>query len=135
MKSPIPVVLLFGQQQPKDLIDVVSSLDFGGMCIVLLDRFVDRASRRQIAELFHTRTSGQNPFILLDQVLMLYLAMHQRTERIPILLKCSLPYTSYQPFVYDGGPTPDEMFVGRTRELSTIIDPNGACVVYGGRQL
>jgi hypothetical protein len=37
--------------------------------------------------------------------------------------------------VRDGGSTADEMFFGRTRELNTIMDPNGACVVYGGRQL
>ena len=27
------------------------------------------------------------------------------------------------------------MFFGRTKELATIIDTNGACIVYGGRQL
>ena len=60
---------------------------------------------------------------------------HQITERLPALLKCTLPYTTYQPFVRDGGSTTDEMFCGRNQELATIIDLNGACVVYGGRQL
>ena len=67
--------------------------------------------------------------------MLLYLAMHQETERLPALLKCTLPYATYQPFVRDGGSTADEMFCGRALELATIIDPNGACVVYGGRQL
>ena len=74
-------------------------------------------------------------FLLIDQVLLLYLALHQITERMPAMLKCTLPYSTYQPFVRDGGSTSDEMFCGRTQELATIIDPNGACVVYGGRQL
>jgi hypothetical protein len=135
MKSPLNVVVLYGNYAPKQLVDTITGLDFGGMTVVLIDRPIDRASRRQIGEIFHTQTSGQNPFILIDQVLILHLAMHQVTERLPVMLKCTLPYTSYQPFVRDGGSTTDEMFCGRSKELGTIIDPNGASVVYGGRQL
>ena len=35
----------------------------------------------------------------------------------------------------DNGSTPDEMFFGRVEELDSITNLNGACVVYGGRQL
>lgn len=134
-KSPINAIMLYGNYTEKQLVDTVSSLDLGGISIVLLDRPVDAASRRMIGEIFHTQTSGQNPFLLIDQVLLLYLALHQITERMPAMLKCTLPYSTYQPFVRDGGSTSDEMFCGRTQELATIMDPNGACVVYGGRQL
>ena len=134
-RSPLNVVVLYGNYAPKQLVDTITALDFGGMTIVLIDRPLDRATRRSIAEIFHTQTSGQNPFLVIDQILILYLAMHQVTERLPVLLKCTLPYSTYQPFVRDGGSTTDEMFCGRSRELATIIDPNGASVVYGGRQL
>lgn len=135
MKSPLNVIILYGNYTERQLVDTVSSFDLGGVSIVLIDRPLDKSARRLIGEIFHTQTSGQNPFLLIDQVLFMYLAMHQITERIPALLKCTLPYTTYQPFVRDGGSTADEMFCGRTQELATIIDPNGACVVYGGRQL
>lgn len=135
MKSPLNVIILYGNYTERQLVDTVSSFDLGGVSIVLIDRPLDKSVRRLIGEIFHTQTSGQNPFLLIDQVLFMYLAMHQITERIPALLKCTLPYTTYQPFVRDGGSTADEMFCGRTQELATIIDPNGACVVYGGRQL
>ena len=135
IKSPVNAIMLYGNYTEKQLVDTVSNLDLGGISIVLLDRPVDAASRRLIGEIFHTQTSGQNPFLLIDQVLFLYLALHQITERLPAMLKCTLPYSTYQPFVRDGGSTSDEMFCGRTQELATIIDPNGACVVYGGRQL
>ncbi len=135
VKSPINVIILYGNYTEKQLVDTISSLDLGGIAVVLIDRPIEAAGRRLIGEIFHTQTSGQNPFLLIDQVLFLYLAMHQETERLPALLKCTLPYTTYQPFVRDGGSTADEMFCGRTQELATIIDPNGACVVYGGRQL
>ena len=134
-KSPLNIILLYGNNPAQQLVDTVTNLNLGGIAVVLLDSPIDRAVRRQICEIFHTRTQGQNRFIVIDHVLAIFLALHQSTERLPVLLKCTLPYTTYQPFVRDGGSTADEMFCGRATELSTIIDPNGACVVYGGRQL
>ena len=135
MKSPLQAIFLYGNYTEQQLVDTVTSMNLGAMSIVFIDRPIDAAGRRYIGEIFHTQKTGQNPFLLVDQVLLLYLAMHQETERLPALLKCTLPYATYQPFVRDGGSTADEMFCGRTLELATIIDPNGACVVYGGRQL
>lgn len=85
LKSPINVIVLYGNYTEKQLVDTISSLDLGGISIVLIDRPFDAARRRLIGEIFHTQTSGQNPFLLIDQVLFLYLAMHQVTERLPIL--------------------------------------------------
>ena len=116
------------------MVDTITGMNLGELTIVLVDYFVDLADRRKIAEDFHG-TSGQNSFIFIDWVLAIYLALHQDTVRLPVLLKCTLPFTTYQPFVSGGGPTADEMFCGRTIELSSLINPNGACVVYGGRQL
>lgn len=135
MKSPLQAIFLYGNYTEQQLVDTVTSMNLGTISIVFIDRPIDAAGRRYIGEIFHTQKTGQNPFLLVDQVLLLYLAMHQETERLPALLKCTLPYATYQPFVRDGGSTADEMFCGRALELATIIDPNGACVVYGGRQL
>lgn len=135
MKSPLHVIFLYGSYTNQQLVDTITSMDLGAMSIVFIDRPIEIGNRRQIGEIFHQQKTGQNSFLLIDQVLFLYLAMHQETERLPALLQCTLPFATYQPFVRDGGSTADEMFCGRTRELATIIDPNGACVVYGGRQL
>lgn len=135
IKSPLHVVILYGNFTERQLIDTISSLNLRQLSIVLIDRPLDISYRRMVGEYFHTKTSMQNSFLLIDQVLFLYLAMQQETERLPALLKCTLPYTSYQPFVRDAGATADEMFFGRTKELSSIMDMGGACVVYGGRQL
>jgi len=135
LKSPLNVVVLYGNYTERQLVDAVTSLDLREMSVVLLDRPYSVSQRRNVGEIFHTQTSGINPFILIDQVLALYLALHQITERMSAMLKCTLPFTIYNPFVHDGGPTADEMFFGRAQELRSILDPNGACVVYGGRQL
>lgn len=135
LRSPLNVVCLYRSYPARQLVDMLAAMDLGGITVVLVDAPIDRETRRQVAESFHTATSGQNPFLLVDRVLFMYLAQHQTTERLPILLKCTLPYTSYQPFNKGGSSTADEMFCGRTKELNSIMRPDGASFVYGGRQL
>lgn len=135
IKSPMNVLVLYGNHTPQEIIDVVAAENIVGIAVVFINYPITVSARRQMAELFHTQKSRLTSFLLIDQVLALHLALHQETERMPLLLKCTLPFTYYQPFVRDGGPTADEMFSGRDRELHTIIDPNGASIVYGGRQL
>ena len=130
----IDVLVLFGSNSPQEIMLKVVNEKMTAMSIVILDFPMRLEDRRQLAELFHAQ-SNHVQFIVIDRVLALYLALHEQAERIPLMLKCSLPFTYYQPFVRDGGPTPDEMFCGRDKELDSILDPGGACVVYGGRQL
>ena len=135
MKSPIDVIVLLGTSTPSQIVNTVKELDLSALSIVILDKPFGLSERRTMCETYHTRTSQQNPFILIDQALCLYLALHQKEERLPLLLMSTLPFTTYQPFVRDGGSTSDEMFCGRITELRSIMDKNGASVVYGGRQL
>lgn len=133
-KNQMNVVVLQGNIMAKQLVDKISSLGLGELAIVILNFPISLPVRRQIAEEFH-KTTGKNSFILIDQVLAVFLALHQSTERLPALLKCTLPFTTYQPFVNGAGRTSDEMFFGRKAELDAIMEPTGACIVYGGRQL
>lgn len=135
MPEYINVLCIFGTETARSLVEKVCGKNLGGITIVLLDTACRRSVRREIAEYFHTTKTGRNPFLLVDRVLFLYLVLHEPSSRLPLLLKCTLPYTIYQPFTSGKGPTPDEMFFGRSRELNTIISPDGANFVYGGRQL
>ena len=135
MPSTLNVVCLFGRMQPNDIVDKICRLEMNRMALVFLNGPLDLQGRRQISERFHKEMSGLNPFLLIDWVLLLYLALRQKTERMPAMLSCTLPYTSsFQPFV-ESGSVSDEMFIGRKRELNKILDPNGPVIVYGGRQL
>ena len=129
LKSPVDIICLFGRMQANDIADKVCSLELSRTAIVLLNGALDLPGRRQIAERFHRDKSGQNPFLLVDWVLLLHLATFQKTERLPILLNCTLPYTSsFQPFVLRGSVS-DEMFIGRKKELNQILDPAGPVIV------
>lgn len=134
LATVIDVLVLFGSNSPQEIMQKVVNEKMSAMSIVILDFPMRLEDKRELAQLFHTQQNHVQ-FIVVDRVLALYLALHEQVERLPLMLKCALPFTYYQPFVRDGGPTPDEMFCGRDKELDSILDPGGACVVYGGRQL
>jgi len=105
--------------------------------VVLVNLPLDLSYRRRVADLTHTSTMSKNPFLLIDVVMMIYLASLRRSERITAMLQCTLPYSTYQPFCDDNSSSGigDEMFFGREEEISSLTTDNPPCFVYGGRQL
>ena len=105
--------------------------------VVLVNLPLDLSYRSRIADLTHTPTNSKNPFLLVDVVMMVYLASLRRSERITAMLQCTLPYSTYQPFCDDNSSSGigDEMFFGREEEISSLTTDNPPCFVYGGRQL
>lgn len=134
MPSKLDVLLLFGSLSPRDILSKVRAAGLTRMSLVFVDSPMRLEDKRALAELSHA-SNNHLQFIVIDHVLALFLALHEEPERLQLMLKCALPFTFYQPFVRDGGPTPDEMFCGRDAELRSIMDPGGAIIVYGGRQL
>ncbi|MDR2522163.1 MAG: hypothetical protein LBC93_00450 [Synergistaceae bacterium] len=129
------IVCLFGGVHPTQIVDNIRKLNLGSNTIVLLNSAsMTQKNRRKLADL--SRGESQlNAFLLVDQTLLLYLATLDISVRLSALLKCTLPYTFYQPFSEGFGYIADEMFFGRREELKRILDPRGASLVYGGRQL
>lgn len=131
------VVCLFGSRSASSLLsDVTNCTAINTTTFVLLDFALDLSVRRQLADRVRSMQLGaHSPVILLDRTLMLYLSMLSQNERLRALLSCALPFAICQPFNGDRGKTADEMFAGRLQELNEVRRHNGACVVYGGRQL
>ena len=73
-------------------------------------------------------------FLVVDEALVLFLST-VASGRLHALFSCTLPFTSAEPFITTSSLVPPEMFYGRAREHSAIIDEYGSCFVYGGRQL
>ena len=74
-------------------------------------------------------------FAVLDETLLAFLAL-QRDNRLQAFLRCSLPFTKSNPYTPDrAGAVPKEMFFGRRDMVEQLMDKNGSCIVYGGRQL
>ncbi len=85
--------------------------------------------RRNLACLCRQRL---RTLIVIDDILMFYLCT-QPGARLPVLFNCALPLTWLEPYTITF--VPPEMFYGREREQSSIINPMGSCFIYGGRQL
>ena len=130
------VVCLFGCKGVSTLINVLTNdLQLNGPTIVMMDGSLSATDRKKVSAKFKSDTSGQSPFLLIDRVLMLFLASLDEGDRLCAMLKCTLPFTFETLYTNGTGPVPDEMFIGRALELRELTDHNGPSLVYGGRQL
>ena len=83
------------------------------------------------------RWGAQNgrKFLVIDTTLLMYLASLPGNW-LRVMFDCTLPFSAPDPFVTDtAGLVPPELFYGRARDRASIMDQEGSCFVYGGRQL
>jgi predicted AAA+ superfamily ATPase len=132
----INVVCLFGWKGASTIIQIIANqLQLNGPTIVLNDGAMTIVERNSLAKEFKSNTSGQNSYLLIDRVLLLFLASLNVGDRMVAMLRCTLPYTFEQLFSTGVGAVSDEMFMGRIFERNAITSDTGPCLVYGGRQL
>ena len=74
---------------------------------------------------------------MLDEVLLAFLAQeHDAGRRFQTFLRCALPFARLNPYTpFKAGSVPPEMFFGREDMARELQQPQGSCLVYGGRQL
>ncbi len=125
------ILCVWDRPNEQDLLNAVGDTALGGSIFVFHFGQMTVKRRRDLADLCRQRRST---FIVIDDVLMLYLCGEQKT-RLPVLFDCTLPFTFLEPYKTAAGEVPPEMFYGRVRERESIIDPLGSCLIYGGRQL
>jgi hypothetical protein len=143
--APMYVIVLRGTHTCDNLIGCFARLDNLNRCdrgsrLVLLDCALTMGDRYALAEKIKRKDagfSGNYPYLVLDRVMLVYLAEHYSEESINrMLMSVGMPFSYYQPYVPDSAmPLPDEMFIGRKDELAKIKEPQGVNLVYGGRQL
>ena len=68
-----------------------------------------------------------------DSVFLLHLCGER--NRLPVLFELALPFTWARPYITKGENVATEMFVGRHIETEALINKDGSCIVFGGRQL
>lgn len=73
---------------------------------------------------------------VVDETLLVFLSQCSGV-RLPLFLRCSLPYTAINPYTpFQAGSVPAEIFYGRQDMVNLIQEPReGSCIVFGGRQL
>lgn len=132
------VLCLYGNYNCDSLMDKFRSANsVAKHTLVLLDFALNIEERRRLARKIKEEKSFSKTFIVLDRVTLFYLAKHYAENTVfKRFLAVSLPFAYYQPFVEASTQDmPPELFTGRETELNSIESPEGANLVYGGRQL
>ena len=136
VQNGIRVVCLYGTYDADRLIEMYREIGDAMNTIVLLDTALNRDQRQRLARKVK-KEAAKSIFGLIDRVAFMFLANNYTDAKISkMLMSVIMPFSYYQPYVYDSSsPIPPEMFIGRKTELNNIEDPNGANILYGGRQL
>ncbi len=132
------VLCLYGTFNCDALMDKFRSVNAAAKnTLVLLDFAMNLEERRKLARKIKEEKSFAKTFIVVDRVILFYLAKHYAENTvIRRLMAVTLPFAYYQPFVEESRQNmPPELFTGRDAELTSIESPEGASLVYGGRQL
>ncbi len=136
LSDPLWVVCLYGCKGAATLINtMVHKVRRNGPTIVLMDGSLSASERQSLAGKFKSDTSGQCPFLLIDRVLLLYLASLDEGLRQKAMFRCTLPYTFAVLYGSGSGAVPEEMFIGRESEIKALRSEFGPNLVFGGRQL
>lgn len=132
------VLCLYGKYDCDSLMDKFREVNaVAKHTLVLLDFAMNMEERRRLARKIKEEKSFATTFIVIDRVILFYLAKHYAENTvIRRLMAVTLPFAYYQPFVESSTQDmPPELFTGREAELTQIESPEGANLVYGGRQL
>ena len=132
------VACLYGKFDCNSLMDSFRTMNAKPVhTLVLLDYAMNMEERRKLARLIKEEKTFAKTFIVVDRVILFYLAKHYTADTVSKrLMAVTLPFAYYQPFVEASRQTmPPELFTGREAELTSIESPEGCSLVYGGRQL
>ena len=135
-QQPIQACCLYGYFDTDRLIETCKSIGTSKNTIVFLDYKLSMAERRRLARKMKNELP-EKVFAIVDRVVLVYLAANYNETAVnKMLMAVTMPYTFYQPYVWkSSNDMPAELFMGRKWELDEIESPNGANIVYGGRQL
>lgn len=131
--SGLDVYILNGKKTMDELEQRISGLKLDSRpTVFLLNWSIPLAERRKLAK--ELKKGSVHPAaIVVDRVLMLFLARCPLAERTQALLQCALPFHFCNPYT-EGNVSP-EMFMGRDAQLAAIVRSGQANIIYGGRQL
>jgi AAA domain len=128
-----PLVCFWGRPEPGPLISRLDQLNLSHEP-VLIFYFGGRSDSDRVA-LSDLAKEGERQLAVLDENLLLFL-LGQNEWRLRAFFRCALPFSATIPYTPRlRGRVPEEMFVGRDEVIREIRDPQGSCLIFGGRQL
>jgi len=125
----------------KSLVDVLfnlekSKIDYHAQPVILF--LFDDLSPDERIEFWQYCHEHEIKILFIDRIIFLYLLSLQDSttqSRLHKTFETLLPFSFNNPYEEEGPPPPKEMIFGRKKEVRSVLDPRGAAMLFGGRQL
>lgn len=131
MGKTVHIVLSKNKKEPDQLATFLSRHELQHKPVFLFYLQEMGIRQRKIYQQFFAKKKLS--VLLIDLCLTFHLCKIR--NRLPALFKIVLPFSWAQPYLMKGENVPRETFVGRDKEVESIHDINGSCIIFGGRQL
>lgn len=129
-------LLMIWERMSDDAIAALISQENGEQPIIVLcfGSALPENVRRGVADQLRHQPN-RRAVALIDGPAFLYLSS-KGGRNLATTMRITLPFSAVNPYTpFAPGSVPLEMFYGRDRELSGVIDRNGTSFIYGGRRL
>lgn len=133
--QPLTIIFVQGGWNQAGLIDLIERHGQPDRSVLMVGHPLSPEERRTFAAFNRDRKCT---IFLLDPVILSYVATarHQQVM-LETFLRVSAAWTFYNPYTKGDArlPAPPEMRFGRENHITSLVEPRGAALVYGGRQL
>lgn len=131
LKRKLTVLLLTRKYTEDEIRELVGQLGLKRSPLLVLSLHpISTLMRHRLRALC---AQDQMQLLMVDLVNLLFIL--SRANRQQTLFDVTLPFAYCQPYQMKGENVPEETFVGREKEVNSLLDKDGACIVFGGRQL
>ncbi|QBY55540.1 hypothetical protein [Cupriavidus oxalaticus] len=133
--QPLNIIFVQGDWSQAGLIDLIERHGQPDRSILMVGHPLSPEERKSFAAFCRDRKCS---IFLLDPVILSFIATarHQQVM-FETFLRVSAAWTFYNPYTKGDArlPAPPEMRFGRENDIASLVEPRGAALVYGGRQL
>lgn len=132
---PLSIIFVQGSWNQAGLIDLIERHGQPDRGVLMVGHSLSPEERKAFAAFCRDRKCT---IFLLDPVILSYVATARHQQVIlETFLRVSAAWTFYNPYTRGDArlPAPPEMRFGRENHIASLVEPRGAALVYGGRQL
>ncbi|MDO9138872.1 MAG: hypothetical protein Q7U38_00905, partial [Methylobacter sp.] len=133
--QPLNIIFVQGDWNQAGLIDLIERHGQPDRAILMVGQPLSLEQRKAFAASCRERKCT---IFLLDPVTLSYVATARHQQMmLEAFLRVSATWTFYNPYTKGDArlPAPPEMRFGRESDIASLVEPRGAALVYGGRQL
>lgn len=133
--QPLNIIFVQGDWSQAGLNDLIERHGQPDRAVLMVGHALSPEERRAFAAFCRDRKCT---IFLLDPVILSYVATARHQQMmLETFLRVSAAWTFYNPYTKGDArlPAPPEMRFGREQDIASLVEPRGAALVYGGRQL